>query len=159
MGEPSWILIPRRNSQVHKFIIKFRRCLFSSPLKREIRHFHIVVVQKTGKEMYKKACCTFKVIVLLIKLIVFWRSRCRPRLWFLKSLVLISLPMWWYIAHYSEKGQETLLIICHFKRKRYLYFFLLYYKRLKFKSASMTFMTSLLKLNVILTRGQMHIQL
>ena len=37
---------------------------------REIRHFHVVVV-RDGKEMYKKAWCTCKIVVLLIKPIVF----------------------------------------------------------------------------------------
>ena len=35
--------------------------------------------------MYKKAWCTCEVVVLLIKPIVFWRSRCRPRRGVLKS--------------------------------------------------------------------------
>ena len=29
--------------------------------------FLVVVVQKNGKEMYKKVCCTFKVVFLLIR--------------------------------------------------------------------------------------------
>ena len=42
---------------------------------------------KNGKEMYKKVWCTCEIAVLLIKPIVFfWRSRCRPRRWILKSL-------------------------------------------------------------------------
>ena len=39
--------------------------MFPSPTKREIRHFHVVVVQWRGKEMYKKVCRTRKVVVLL----------------------------------------------------------------------------------------------
>ena len=65
--------------------IKFRRCLFTSSLKREIRHFHVEVVQENRKEMYKKAWSTCKAVVLLIKPFAFWRSRCRPRRWVLKS--------------------------------------------------------------------------
>ena len=34
--------------------IKFRRCLFTSVIKREIRHFHVVVVQKRAKKCTKK---------------------------------------------------------------------------------------------------------
>ena len=37
--------------------------------------------------MYKKVWCTCEVVVLLIKPIVFWPSRCRPRRWILKSLI------------------------------------------------------------------------
>ena len=43
--------------------------MFTSNIKREIRHFHAVVVEN-GKEMYKKVCCTCKVVVLLNKSIV-----------------------------------------------------------------------------------------
>ena len=44
--------------------------------------------------MYKKAGCTSKVVVLLVKPIVFWvffwRSRYRPRRWILTSLLVSS---------------------------------------------------------------------
>ena len=39
---------------------------------------------KTGREMYRKAWCTCKVVVLLI----IWRSRYRPRRWILKPLII-----------------------------------------------------------------------
>ena len=39
--------------------------LFPSSTKREIRQFHVVLVQ-CGREMYKKACCTCNVVVLLV---------------------------------------------------------------------------------------------
>ena len=43
-------------------------CLvFPSSTKREIRCFHVVVVQRRPKEMYQKARCTCKVVVLLIQ--------------------------------------------------------------------------------------------
>ena len=51
--------------------------------KREQEHgsfwkFHVVVVQNNGKEMFKKVCCTRKVVILLIGPIVFFsRFRCR----------------------------------------------------------------------------------
>ena len=43
--------------------------------------------------MYKKAWCTCRVVVLLIKPIFFffWRSRHRPRRWILKSLITFSV--------------------------------------------------------------------
>ena len=71
--------------------IKFRRCLFTSPLKREIRHFHVEVVQKQERNVQKnvmhvQSCC------LLIKPFVFFsRSRCRPRRWILKSLISFTI--------------------------------------------------------------------
>ena len=49
---------------------KFRRRLCTSSVHREIRHFHVVVVQD-GKEMHKKAWCTCKIVALLIKLVAF----------------------------------------------------------------------------------------
>ena len=51
--------------------IKVSRCLFTSSIKCEIRHFHVVVVQKRAKTMYKKSWYTCKVVVLLIKPIIF----------------------------------------------------------------------------------------
>ena len=42
--------------------IKFRRCLFTSSIKREIRHFYVVVVQKRERNVQKsvmhvQSCC------------------------------------------------------------------------------------------------------
>ena len=45
--------------------VKFRRCLFTYYIKRAIRHFHVVVVQKRNDRNVKKSTC--KVVVLLIK--------------------------------------------------------------------------------------------
>ena len=50
--------------------IKFCRCLVTFFIKREIRHFHVVVVQKRERNI-QKVWCTCKVVVLLIKPIVF----------------------------------------------------------------------------------------
>ena len=57
--------------------IKFRRCLFTFPMhkRRNCRNFHVVVVQKLRTNA-QKVWCTCKVVGLLIKPIVFWRSRC-----------------------------------------------------------------------------------
>ena len=42
--------------------IKFRRSLFTSSIKRELRHFHVVVVQKLERNIQKsvmhvRSCC------------------------------------------------------------------------------------------------------
>ena len=50
--------------------IKFRRCLFTFSTSHVIRHFHVVVVQKR-RRIVQKVWCTCKVVVLLIKPIVF----------------------------------------------------------------------------------------
>ena len=44
---------------------------------------------RDGKKMYKKAWCTCRGVVFLIKPIVFWRSRCRRRRGFVKSLMTL----------------------------------------------------------------------
>ena len=67
--------------------IKFRRCLFTSSIKRKIRHFHVVVVQKQERNvqnsvMHVRSCC-----LGLLNQLFFWRSCCRPRRWILKSLL------------------------------------------------------------------------
>ena len=67
--------------------IKFRRWLFTSSIKREIRHFHVVVVQKRERNVQKsvmhlRSCCFANQTNCF-----FWRSRCRPRRWILKWLM------------------------------------------------------------------------
>ena len=43
-----------------------------SCIKRVTRKFHVKVVQNNGKEMYKKVCCTCKVVFLLTRLTKFF---------------------------------------------------------------------------------------
>ena len=51
------------------------------PIKCVTRKFHVVVVQNNGKEMYKKVCCTCKVVFCYwLDYQFFCSSRCRPRL-------------------------------------------------------------------------------
>ena len=45
--------------------IKFRRCLFTHSIKREIRHFHVVVVQKRAKKCTKKRDARAKLLFFL----------------------------------------------------------------------------------------------
>ena len=44
---------------------KFSPFLFTFPIKREIRNFYVVVVQKWQKKIQKKLRCTGKVVTLL----------------------------------------------------------------------------------------------
>ena len=67
--------------------IKFRRCLFTSSIKREIRHVHVVVVQKRERNVQKKCDARAKLLFCLLNLLFFLPSRCRPRRWILKSLL------------------------------------------------------------------------
>ena len=42
--------------------IKFRRCLFTSSIKHEIRHFYVVVVQKRERNVQKKCDARAKLL-------------------------------------------------------------------------------------------------
>ena len=68
--------------------IKFRRCLFTSSIKREIRHFHIVVVQKRERNIQKKCDARAKLLFCFSNLLFLWRSRCRPRRWILDPVYM-----------------------------------------------------------------------
>ena len=45
--------------------LKFRRCLFTSSIKHEIRHFHVVVVQKRERNVQKKCDARAKLLFCL----------------------------------------------------------------------------------------------
>ena len=76
-----------------------------SSIKSEIRHFHVVVVQKRAKTCTKTRDARAKLFVLLIKPIVYLRSRCRPR-WILNSLLtLVDVACEQALPTYS-KGNE-----------------------------------------------------
>ena len=45
--------------------IKFRRCLFMSSIKHEIRHFHVAVVQKQERNVQKKCDARAKLLFCL----------------------------------------------------------------------------------------------
>ena len=73
---------------------KIRCHLFTSSIKCEIRDFHAVVVQ-WRKEMYKKVCCTCKVVVLLIKPIACLTFSLLSPAHFGPSLLLVSKVAYW----------------------------------------------------------------
>ena len=50
----------RNNDQLNKSLVSTYDIFF--PIKCVTRKFHVVVVQNNGKEMYKKVCCTRKVV-------------------------------------------------------------------------------------------------
>ena len=52
--------------------IEFRRHLFTYPIKREIRHFHVVVVQKRAKKCTKNRDARARLLFCLLKPIVFF---------------------------------------------------------------------------------------
>ena len=66
--------------------IKFH-CLFMFSIKRQIRHFHVVVVQKRERNV-QKCDAHAKLLFCSLNLLFLWRFRCQPRRWILKSLIL-----------------------------------------------------------------------
>ena len=71
--------------------IKFRCRLFTSCMKRKIRHFHVVVVQKQERNV-QKSVITCKVVVLLIKPIVFLTFSLPSASLDLKVSILLTSP-------------------------------------------------------------------
>ena len=60
--------------------------LFTPSIKREIRHFPVVVVQWRQRNVQKSV-----LLFCLFNLLLFWRSRCRHRRGILKSLMIASV--------------------------------------------------------------------
>ena len=58
---------------------KLRRRLRSSSVKREKRHFHVVVVQRRQGNVQKRVMHAQTLLFWLFNLLLFWRSRCRRR--------------------------------------------------------------------------------
>ena len=61
---------------VEEIVRNFCRCFFTFSIKRKMRHFYVLVVQKRQRNV-RKSVMHVHIVGLLIKLIVFWRSRRR----------------------------------------------------------------------------------
>ena len=73
VGDLSWSWILKRGR-------KIRRRMFTFSIKRQIRRFHVVVVQLTSKKCTKKRDARAELLFWsLIKPIVFWSRRCGCR--------------------------------------------------------------------------------
>ena len=73
VGDLSWSWILKRGR-------KIRRRMFTFSIKRQIRRFHVVVVQLTSKKCTKKRDARAQLLFWsLIKPIVFWSRRCGCR--------------------------------------------------------------------------------
>ena len=68
---------------------KISRRLFTSFIKREFRHFPLVVAVTVKKWTNKRDACA-ELLFFLFNQLLFWRSRCRRRRGILKSLVSCS---------------------------------------------------------------------
>ena len=99
--------------------IKFRRWLFTSSIKREIRHFHVVSRAKTGKKCTKKCDAHAKLLFCLLNILFLTFLLC-PCRWILKSLLSnhytgiamsfdTKLHFWWR-RHYRIRLDSLLYL-------------------------------------------------
>ena len=58
---------------------EIRRSMSTSSIKRQIRRFHVVVVQWTLKKCTKKGDVRAELLLLSLKLLIFWIRRCGRR--------------------------------------------------------------------------------
>ena len=92
VGNFFWSWIVKTVSKFRKRKGKLLSHVFTSWTKREIKHFHVVVVQRRQRNVQKsmirgQSCCLINLNQLL-----FSRSRCRRRRRCLSSLLLIFTP-------------------------------------------------------------------
>ena len=88
VGELSWSWISKnRNHVPAERERKFCRPLFAFSTKREIRHFYVVVERwRQRNHVQKNLDARPKLLFSLLKVFLFWRSRCRRRRRLLRSL-------------------------------------------------------------------------
>ena len=79
-----WILTDFIQSQ--KRWREIRRSMSTSPIKRQIRSFHVVVVQWTSKKCTKKRDARAELLFWSLNLLFFWSRRCGRRSGCLSSL-------------------------------------------------------------------------
>ena len=97
VGELSWSWIPEKPYPSSEWERKFHSSLFTPSIKREIRHFLVVVVQWRQRNVQKsvihvQSCCFANLNPLL-----FWSSRCRRRRRILRS------PLFEVACSYSHR--------------------------------------------------------
>ena len=96
--------------------IKVRLCLFTFSIQREIRHFHVVIVNKRQRNVKKKKMwCTCKVVVLLIRPIAFvFVSVVVAVLLLLFFFILtFSLPSHLGLGFFSESSSKLISCSCY----------------------------------------------
>ena len=89
-GDFSWSWILKDFIQVQKQEGKFVVVLFTSSIKRQIRRFHVVIVQWTSRKWTKKRGARAELLFWSLKLLFFWSRRCGRRRSCLSSLFLLS---------------------------------------------------------------------
>ena len=87
--EKTWILTDFSSSS-SKRGRKIRRLMSTSSIKRQIRRFHVVVVQWTSRKRTKKRNARAELLFWSLNLLFFWRRRCGRRRSCLSSLLTKS---------------------------------------------------------------------
>ena len=72
----SWSWILKDFIQFQKQEGKFVAVLFTSSIKRQIRRFHVVIVQWTSRKWTKKRDARAELLFWSLKLLFFWSRRC-----------------------------------------------------------------------------------
>ena len=112
-GNFSWSWILKDFTQVEKeggkFVVVY---ISTSSIKRQMRRFHVVVVQWTSKESTKKRDERAELLVWSLKLLFFWSRRCGRRLscfWLLNFLVR-NLPWTQLLLMYWEDLEQVVVV-------------------------------------------------
>ena len=123
-GDFSWSWILKDFTQVQKEEGKFVVVYIStSSIKRQIRRFHVVVVQSTSKESTKKRDERTELLAWSLNLLLFWSRRCGRRrscFWLLNFLVRnlpwtqLLLTYWGDLEQVFYKKKSLLLAIIIF---------------------------------------------
>ena len=82
---------------------EFRGRLCTSSVQREIRHFHVVVVQWRQKKCTKKRDARAKLLFWLLNLLLLWSARSRRRRRILRSLLSNYLCMTHSVLSHCSK--------------------------------------------------------
>ena len=110
-------------------VVEFLRTLFrlrkmkensTSSIKRQIRRFHVVVVQWTSKKSTKKRDARAELLFWSLNLLLFWSRCCRRRRSCLSSLVLTKPCVFWnwfkvFIMYFQYLNTVFLLFDQKFK--------------------------------------------
>ena len=112
-GNFSWSWILKDFTQVEKeggkFVVVY---ISTSSIKRQMRRFHVVVVQWTSKESTKKRDERTELLAWSLNLLLFWSRRCGRRrscFWLLNFLVR-NLPWTQLLLMYWEDLEQVVVV-------------------------------------------------
>ena len=104
-GDFSWSWILKDFFQVQKEV-----GMSKSSIKRQIRRFHVVVVQWTSKKCAKKRNARAELLFWSLNLLLFWSRRCGRRSC-LSSLLLTRSRLVWLMHQRNTRSQESFSLI------------------------------------------------